>query len=138
MPYLYPFVIVISIYELNAGDDVAHFQVVAYRWPGLELNDAGAYISDRLGCSTGNLTHWLTNRLVNSHRRRLFNDFLVAALHGTFPLAEPNSLTVVTAEDLYLHMPGIDDRLLQIDRGVPEGVLGFRTGSTKGSFQLSL
>jgi hypothetical protein len=60
----------------------------------------------------------------------------VAALNRAVPLAECEHSSLPVAEHLDLHMAGIDERLLDVERSVREGGLCLGSGRREGAVEL--
>src|ERR1700733_438817 len=67
-----------------------------------------------------------------SRRGSLFDDLLVAALHGTVALAQVHHIAVVVGEHLELDVPGPLQELLHVHLGVAEGGERLRLGDADG------
>ena len=93
-----------------------------------EFHRSGAVVVDRLGQCHSFLAHRFARRLVDEGRRGFFEDFLVAALNGTFAFAQVDDIAVLVAEDLDLDVPWRLDELLDEDALVAKTGFGFTSG----------
>src|SRR6476619_7654780 len=75
-----------------------------------ELDGTGRIVTHGLGERHGLGSHGGTGLVVNKRARRLLHDLLIAALNGTFALAEMDNAAVLVAEHLDLDVA----RLLNI------------------------
>ncbi len=76
--------------------------------------------------------------VVEEHRRRLFDQLLVAALHRAVPLADMHGVAVGVGQHLHLDMARVFDELLHVDRAVAEGRDRFALGGEVGVFDVAL
>src|SRR5208282_3471972 len=90
-----------------------------------EFDGAGIGVVGRLRGLDGHFAHAPAHVGIDNRRRRLLENFLVAALDGTFALAEPDGIAVLVGQYLHLDVARIDDRLLDIDFAVAERTLRF-------------
>ena len=90
-----------------------------------ELDGAGRVVADRLGESKRSGAQPGLGRIGEVRCRRLFDQFLVAALHGAFTGSEFDDRAVFVADDLNLHMAGPRDVALDDDAPVAERARGF-------------
>ena len=90
-----------------------------------ELHRAGVDVTDLAGERDGVGTHLVAQRRVEVGRRSDLDDLLVAALDRTVALEEVHDVADRIGEDLHLDVAGADHRLLDEDRRVAEGRLGF-------------
>ena len=73
---------------------------------GDELDGAGAHVTNGFGCVDGGLAHRCPARRRHARRWRLFEHFLVAALHRAVALEQINAISVGIGEDLDFDVPG--------------------------------
>ena len=79
------------------------------------------------------------HRIVGGRRAgRLLDDLLMAALDRAISLEQVDDLAVPIAEHLDLHVPRLDDGLLQVDRAIAKGLLGFALGPLVGVGEIRL
>ena len=97
-----------------------------------ELHRPGIHISGGLGGGDRRLSHGLPEGRGERRRGRLFDDLLVAALDGTFPLQEVDHVSLPVGQDLEFDMAGLLEILLQVDIAVSEGAPGFACGREGG------
>ena len=90
-----------------------------------ELDGAGVGIAGGLGQAHGRGAQRLAHFGLQQGAGRLFDQFLVPALQRAVALPEVDDVAVVVRHDLHLDVPAEFDVLLDVDRGVLEGVLGF-------------
>src|SRR5690606_860441 len=69
-----------------------------------ELDSASAYITYSLGGGHGRLAHLLAAFRGHAWRRRLFDDFLVAALDRATTLEQVHGIALAVSKDLDLDM----------------------------------
>ena len=92
-----------------------------------ELERPGVQVADVTAGSRYRLLHRRAYLLVERRRGRLLDQLLVAPLDRAFALAEREDAAVGVAEHLDLDVPGRGQRLLQVERAVPERRLRLRT-----------
>ena len=102
-----------------------------------ELHGTGVGIPHGLGGPDGRQAHGVSHLIIEYAGRGFLDEFLMAALDRTFPLAEVNHVPVLVGEHLELHVTGLHHVLLQVDRGIPEGGLGLGPRGTKGGCQVA-
>src|SRR5688572_18770961 len=86
-----------------------------------ELQRAGAAITDFAAGRDTAVADRLALLGRDARRRRLFDDFLMAALQRAVALAEVHDVTVVVREHLDLDVARLLEELLHVDLGVAEG-----------------
>ena len=74
----------------------------------------------------------LAARFLEHGTGRFLDHLLVTPLDGAVPLVEVKGVAFVVGDDLDLHVPGLDDELLEIDAAVSEGRLGLGAGRIEG------
>src|ERR1051326_6085405 len=62
----------------------------------------------------------------------------MAPLQRTFALAEMDQVAVLVAKHLYFYMPGIDERLFDVNFTAAEGPLGLATSVAYGGLEFGL
>src|SRR5215470_14921216 len=87
---------------------------------GEKLDCAGICVPYRFRRFHCDLAHGVTHGIVYSRRWRFFQNLLVTPLNGALALTDVNAIPVSIGEDLNFDVPGIDDRLLEIDFSVSE------------------
>ena len=98
-----------------------HFEEIeALVLSGDKLDRAGAVVTDRLRQRDRLLSHFLAGRGIKQRRRRLLDDFLVAALDRAFALAEVDDIAVLVAKHLNFDVARIRDELFDEDPLIPE------------------
>lgn len=85
-----------------------------------EFHGARVAVADLLGEPHGVGADPLAQLRVEVRRRGEFDHLLVPALHRAVALEEVDDIAVPVGEDLHLDVAGVDDGLLQEDRGVAE------------------
>ncbi len=133
----------LQLHQVQAGDHLG--DRVLHLQPGVhlqkvevpvgvhqELDCAGVGVAGRFRDPHGRLAHLATHGLVHDGRGRLFDDLLVAALHRALTLAEVDHVAVLIAEYLHLHVPRLQDRLLDVDLAIAEGAQRFTAGGVVG------
>src|SRR5262245_4851794 len=105
---------------------------------GDKLNRAGTVVTDRLRQRDRLLSHFLAGRGIEQGRRRLLDDFLVAALDRAFALAEMDDVAVLVAKHLDFDMARIRDELFDENALIPERRLCFRTRARKSFLHVGL
>ena len=85
-----------------------------------ELDRAGVVVAHGARECERGADHAVAERRVEMARRRLFDHFLVAALHRAVALAEMDDVAVRVAEDLDLDVARVLDVLLDVDLVVAE------------------
>ena len=73
----------------------------------------------------------------SDQRRRLLENFLVAALQGAFAFAEMDHVAVLIAENLKFDVARMLDQLFHVDVGAAEGLLGFGARGLEQGNQLA-
>ena len=117
------------VFHLNTG---VHFNEVELTVFVEELKRACAAVAD-LAAAFGTALSDLFNRAAgNADGRRLFDDFLVAALHGTVAFTEPNRIAEVVGENLNLNVTWVFKEFFQINRVVAESGFCFLLGGVDG------
>ena len=106
----------LQLYEIEAGDSFGdrvldlqprvHFKEMKIAM-GIdqEFRRAGVGVRGGARQTHGSLTHRAAELRRDERRRRFLDDFLVAALHRTFPLAEIDGVSMCVGEELYLDVP---------------------------------
>ena len=105
--------------------------------PSDELNRAGGIIVDGAGEGHGLLAHLAPRRLVEQRRGRFLDDLLVAALNGTFALAEINHIAMLVAEHLDFDMARVDDEFFDEHAVVAKRRHGFGFRARKTLFNFA-
>ena len=95
-------------------------------------------IADRRTRALDGALHRLTCRVVESRRRRLFDQLLVPALDRALALAEREHTSLGVAEHLDLDVAGGDECLLEVERPVAEGGVGLGTRGGERTLELVL
>src|SRR5690606_18104833 len=80
-----------------------------------ELERAGAAIAHLAAGVRAALADALDEPTRDAGRRSLFNDLLVAALHGAIALAQPYCIAAAIGQDLDLDMARVLEELLHVD-----------------------
>ena len=93
-----------------------------------EFHRAGALIVDGTGGPNGGLAHLFPQSRCQAPCRSLFDELLVAPLHGAVPVTQMDHIAVPVSQHLKFNMPGSQNQLLQIHLVVSEAGLGFRLG----------
>ena len=102
-------------------DPGVHLEEVVRAVGGEEpLHGAGRAIADRRGRVDGDAPDALAQRLVDSRRRRLLDELLVASLDGAVALAEVDDVAVSVGEHLDLDVPRILEVALDVHGRVGE------------------
>ena len=86
-----------------------------------ELERAGVAVADLAAGARAALAHGLALLGGEAGRGRLFDHFLVAALHRAVALAQVHHVAVVVGEHLELDVPRLLEKLLHVDLVVAEG-----------------
>jgi hypothetical protein len=73
----------------------------------------------------GRFAHSLAEPFVHDRRRAFFNNLLMASLDGAFALSKKHGVTMSIRENLNLNVPGMLDKLFEVDRIVTECGLRF-------------
>jgi hypothetical protein len=76
--------------------------------------------------------------IIHRGRGSLFDQLLMPALDGAFPLTQMNHVAMPVGEDLDLYMTGLWDSFLQVEAIVAEGAKRLPTGRSQRIFQLIL
>ncbi len=106
-------------------------EIEALVLPRDKLDGSGGIVIDGPGESHGLFAHLATGGLVEQRRRRLLDDFLVAALNRTFALAEIDHMAMLVADHLNFDVAGINDEFLDENAIVAERRFGFGLGQTE-------
>src|SRR5579863_2013503 len=110
--------------DLDAG---VHFNEEETR--GLDVVDefdgAGVDVIERADERQRGVRHGPSRRSIEHRRRRLFDEFLMPALHAAIALAELDVIAVAVAEHLDLDMADFWAKPLQIDVRPAERGRGF-------------
>ena len=93
-----------------------------------ELHGARAGVTDLAGERHRVGADLLPQRRIQVRRRRQLDDLLVAALHAAVALEQMDHVAVRVGQDLHLDVAGIDHRLLEEHRRIPERRLRFAAG----------
>src|SRR5262249_34138290 len=116
-----------------------HFQEIeALVLAGDELHRAGAVVTDGLGQRHRLIAHLLACLVIQKRRRRLLDDLLIAALDGTFALAEMDDIAVLVAKHLDFDVPRIGNEFLDKHPIVTETGFRFRASARKIFLNLGL
>ena len=104
---------------------------------GDEFHGAGALITDRLGRRDRGRAHLRAQLGAHARRRRLLDNFLMAALQRAVALVEMDDMAVAVGEDLHFDMARRIDVFFDQHAGVAEGRLrlahrGFERGIEVG------
>lgn len=91
-----------------------------------EFDGAGVDIAAGARETDGGVTHFFAEIGRDDKGGGFFDDFLVAALHGTFALAERDDAAVSVREDLNFDVAGLFEIFLEVEARITEGVEGFR------------
>jgi hypothetical protein len=104
-----------------------------------ELNGAGVDVTDGGGGFAGHGPHAPAQVVVvvDEWRRRLLEQFLVAALERAFALAQRDDAAELIGQKLNFDMPGAGNELLQVDRAIAKGGLRLAPGSGQQGGQLA-
>ncbi len=121
--------------DLDAGVDLEEEEVALVVEEELERARVG--VLDRSGGIHHRAPEPAAHLLGHRHGRPLFEQLLVAALDGTFALAEVHDGAVVIAEHLELDVPRVLDVLLEIDVADAERGFSLALGRLHGLRQLS-
>ena len=133
----------LQVHEIESGgqlgDRVFHLQarvhfeeVEVFLRIDQKFNGASIGVVGRLRDFDGNLAHAAAHIGIDNRRRRLLENFLVAALDGTLALAEPNGIAVLVGQHLHLDVAGIDDRFFDIHFAVAKRTLRLASGGFEG------
>ena len=93
-----------------------------------ELHRARAAVTDLAGERHRVGADPLPQRRIEVRRRRQLDDLLVAPLHAAVALEQVDHVALRVGQDLHLDVAGIDHRLLEEHRRIPERRLRFATG----------
>src|SRR5690606_32574876 len=128
--------------DIDAGDHFGHR--VLHLYPGVHLDEielpvlveefksTGAPIADvQTGLDTG-LVDEAAGFRVDVRGRGLFQNFLVAALHGAVPVTQVDRIALAVGKHLDFHVAGPVQEFLQVHGVVTEGGFGFRLGNVDG------
>ena len=96
-----------------------------------EFDRSGSEITDRTGRSNGITPHTLPQLRSHQGRRTLFDDFLVAALHGALPLAQVDHMAEPVSQHLEFDVVRLFDKPFDVDGIVAERSHRLGTGSLK-------
>ncbi len=135
-------------YDIDAGDHFGHrvlhlntgihFNEVELAVLIQELKSTCSAITDIDAGLGAAATDLLAQLFADARCRGLFDDLLVAALHGAVALTEMNGIAVGVGQDLNLHMAWVFQEFLHIDHVVAEGGAGFVLGQGDGVEQVGL
>ena len=101
-----------------------------------KLHRSGTRVVHGPGCRGSKRTYLLAQTRRQVGRGRFFQQLLVAALDGTFPLSKVYDVAVLIGEDLELDMASLGQILFEIDIGDTEGGLRFRLRQFHGGRKL--
>ena len=91
-----------------------------------ELERTCTHVANLLaGVDTG-FQGLLTRFRIDIRRRGFFDDFLVPALHGAVTVAKVDDVAVGVRQYLHFDVAGAFQIFFEINRSIPERVLGFR------------
>src|SRR5579863_1449505 len=117
--------------QIDAGDEFGHgmlhldagVHLDEVELPVLEqeLERAGAAVADRAARLDATVAHELALPRGDAGGGRLFDDFLVAALHGAVALAEVNDVAVAVSQHLEFDVPRALQEFLHVHLVVAEG-----------------
>ena len=129
-------------YQVKAGDGFSHR--VFHLQPSVhlheekvsilvqqELQSSRALVANGLHSGHCGVAHALAQLGGNGRRWRLFDHFLVTALHRAVTLSEVNCIAVAVSEDLNLYVTGLNDGAFQNHSGVTKCIFGFRLGAAQ-------
>ena len=86
-----------------------------------KLQGSGADVADRARALDGDTADAPPGAVVQSRRRRFFDDFLMAPLDRAFAIVEMNDMAVVVGENLNFDMARFLDKLLDVQPRIAEG-----------------
>ena len=96
-----------------------------------ELHRARVGVVDRLREFDGGVANSFAERRREQRRRAFLNHLLIAPLDRAIAFAEMNDVAVLIGHDLKLNVMRVNDQLLDVNRGVPESLLRFRSRAVK-------
>ena len=85
-----------------------------------KLQRAGVAVADVPACVRAALAHGLALLRGQARRRRLFDDLLMAALHGAVAFAQVHHIAVIVGQHLKLDVPRLLEKLLHVDLIIAE------------------
>ncbi len=85
-----------------------------------EFHRSGACIADRLGSLNCTFAEILALLCCQYRARRLFNQFLVSALHRAVTLTQVNHIAMTVAEKLHFNVTGVFTELFDVHIRVAE------------------
>ena len=112
------------VLNLHAGVHLDEVKLAVFE---KKLKGSSATIADFFNRRNTALANTFYEFAWNARGRRFFNDFLVAALHRTVALTEPDGIFMLVGQDLDFYMPGVLQEFLHIDLRIAKGCcrLGF-------------
>ena len=87
-----------------------------------EFDGARIIIADALGQRDGGVAEFLAHFRIEVHRRRDFDDFLIAPLHRTIALVQMDDIAVLVTEDLHLDVFGSRNVAFEENGGIAKGI----------------
>ncbi|MPM38347.1 hypothetical protein SDC9_84976 [bioreactor metagenome] len=107
--------------DLNPG---VHFHEIEIAVGGQqEFDRPGIVVAGGLGRLDRGRAHAFAQFRIQRRRRRLFEQFLVAALNAAIAFPEVDDIAVVVGQDLEFDVARIDDIFFHVKRSVAEGLL---------------
>ena len=113
------------VLHLHAG---VHFNEIELAVFVQELERARTAVADLLAGRNAALADLLDQLARNAGRWRLFNDLLVAALHGAVALAQVHRVAMLVGQDLDFDVAGVLEKLLHVHRRIAKRGTRFGLG----------
>ena len=121
-----------AVLDLHAG---VHLEEVVLAVLQHALDRSGAAVVDGLRGVDADFADLRTHLGVDRRGRGLFDQLLVAALHGAVALTEVDHVALVVGEDLDLDVARVGQVTLEVDGVVVEELLPFTRGALEGFFE---
>jgi DNA-binding LytR/AlgR family response regulator len=90
-----------------------------------EFHRAGIGVARRLRHFDGDFAHAPAHFGIDHRRWRFLQNFLVAALDGTFALAQVDNVPKLVSHDLEFNVPSTFQQFLKINVSIAKGRFGF-------------
>src|SRR5690349_9836778 len=123
------------VLDLDARVHLEEIELVALRVDE-EFDGAGAAITQPAGKTQRGIVQPRAQSARDARRRRLLDQFLVAALHGAVALTQVDQVPGAVAEHLHLDVPRTRHEPLEIDARVAEGRARFGAGQLERGVQV--
>ena len=115
-----------GVLDLNTGVDFHEVEV--FLGIHQELDSTGRVITGGFTHAGGSGAELLAFFIIEDGARGLFDELLLASLHGAVAFPEVDDVAVLVTEDLDLNVPRVINEFLDIDGAIAKSGLGFLAG----------